>query len=101
MATGKIAPIASSVAAGFVVNNPFGGLQGDQWGAGIAWNKTNKAYFPLQNVRDSEFIAETYFNIVLSKVLQLGPSVQLIVNPALSPQASTAGVFTLRATGLF
>lgn len=101
MATGKIAPIASSVAAGFVVNNPFGGLQGDQWGVGIAWNKTNKAYFPLQNIRGSEFIAETYFNIVLSKVLQLGPSVQLIVHPALSPQAGMAGVFTLRATGLF
>ena len=101
MATGAIAPIASSVAAGFVVNNPFGGVQGDQWGVGIAWNKTNKAYFSMLNVRDGEFVAETYFNFVLSKVLQLGPSVQFIVNPALEPQASTAAVFTLRATGLF
>ncbi|MBS7804493.1 carbohydrate porin [Rhizobiales bacterium TNE-4] len=100
-ATGRIAPIESSLAAGFIMNNPFGGLQGDQWGVGLAWNKTNKAYFPLQTVRDGEFVAETYLNIVFSKVLQFGPSVQLIVNPALRPQASSAGVFTLRATGLF
>jgi hypothetical protein len=100
-ATGNIAPITSSVAAGLIVNNPIGGQRGDQWGAGLAWNKTNKSYFPMQNVRDGEFVAETYFNAVVSKVLQLGPSVQIILNPALHPQDSVAGVFTLRATGLF
>ena len=100
-ATGNIAPIASSVAAGFIVNNPMGGLRGDQWGLGLAWNKTNKAFFPLQTVRDGELVAETYFNAVVSKVLQLGPSVQIILNPALHPQNSVAAVFTLRATGLF
>ncbi len=100
-ATGAIAPIATSVAGGFVLNNPFGGTRGDQWGVGAAWNKTNKAYFPFMTVRDGEFVAEAYLNIVVSHVLQLGPSVQIIVNPALQPQASTAGVFTLRATGLF
>lgn len=100
-ATGNIAPIAASVAAGVAINNPIGGLRGDQWGVGFAWNKTNKAFFPVQNVRDGEFVAETYFNSVVSKVLQLGPSVQIILNPALRPQNSVAGVFTLRATGLF
>jgi carbohydrate-selective porin OprB len=55
----------------------------------------------MQTVRDGEFVAETYFNAVVSKVLQLGPSVQIILNPALHPQDSVAGVFTLRATGLF
>ena len=100
-ATGNIAPISTSVAGGLIVNNPLGGMRGDQWGLGLAWNKTNKAYFPNQNVRDGEMVAETYLNVIASQVLQLGPSLQLILNPALHPQTSVAGVLTLRATGLF
>jgi hypothetical protein len=100
-ASGNIAPISASVAGGFIVNNPLGGARGDQWGVGIAWNKTNKGYFGLENLRDSELVAETYLNFVVLKVLQIGPSVQIIFNPALDPNVSTAGVFTLRATGLF
>lgn len=101
MATGAIAPIEASLAGGLIVNNPLGGSRGDQWGIGLAYNKTNKAYFPLQYVRDGELVAESYLNIIAAKVFQIGPSVQIIFNPALAPDAPTAAIVTLRASGLF
>ena len=99
-ATGAIAPIASSLAGGFIINNPTGGIRGDQIGVGAAWNKTNTAYFKNTPTRPSEFLIETYWNVVLEKVFQIGPSVQVIFNPALQPGAPPAAVFTLRASGL-
>lgn len=100
-ATGNISQISASIAGGVILNNPFGGSYGDQWGLGAAWNKTNKAYYPYQFTRDGEFVAETYLNIIATKMIQWGPSVQIILNPALNPHSGAAGVFTLRATGLF
>lgn len=99
-ATGAISPIASSLAGGFIINNPLGGTRGDQIGVGAAWNKTNTAFFNGMRLRPSEFVVETYWNVVWQKILQIGPSVQVIFNPALQPGAPAAGVFTLRASGL-
>ncbi len=98
--TGPISPIATSIAAGVVYNNPFNFGAKDQIGVGVAWNATNMAAFAGPSVRVSETVAEVYYNHVLFKFLQVGPDVQVIFNPALYPRAGTAGVFTFRITGL-
>ncbi|MGY3450498.1 carbohydrate porin [Bradyrhizobium sp. USDA 4353] len=100
-ASGPTPVIATSVAFGFVYNNPLGLGSRDQLGVGLAWNKTNLSAFAGQNVRESESAVELYYNLVLSKFLQVGPSFQVIINPALHPGRSTAEVLTLRASGLF
>jgi hypothetical protein len=54
-----------------------------------------------QAVRPSETVAETYWNVFVTPFLMVGPSVQVVFNPALHPESDTAGILTLRATGLF
>ncbi len=98
--TGPISPIATSIAGGIVCNNPFKLGPKDQLGVGVAWNATNRAAFPHRELRVGETVAEAYYNHVLFKVLQVGPDVQVIFNPALRPHAGAAGVFTFRITGL-
>lgn len=97
--TGEISPIATSVAGGVVYNGPFGFTK-DQVGVGLAVNYVNESAFVGQPVRASETVAEAYYNHVFFKWMQMGPDVQVIFNPALSPQAPTAEVFTFRITGL-
>lgn len=99
--TGAVAEIEQSVAAGVVGNDPFGRNPHDQLGLGLAWNKTNKAAFPDQPTRDSEVAVEGYWNITVGKAIQIGPSVQVVFDPALDPGADTAAVFSLRLSGLF
>jgi hypothetical protein len=93
--------IKSSVAAGGVYNNPLGRSKLDQIGLGAAWNKTNTDLYVGQNVRDSEWVVETYWAWTVFKGLQVTPDVQLIIKPALKPSEDYAGVFSLRLTGLF
>ncbi len=98
--TGPISPIATSIAGGVAYNNPFNFGKKDQIGVGLAWNATNMSAYAGQAVRSSETVAEAYYNHVFFKVLQVGPDVQVIFNPALYPHAGTAEVFTFRITGL-
>lgn len=99
--TGAVAEIAQSVAGGVVANDPFDRNPRDQLGLGIAWNKTNKAAFPDRATRNSEVAVEGYWNITVGTAFQIGPSVQVVFDPALDPDAGTAAVFSLRMTGLF
>ncbi|MBV8334821.1 MAG: carbohydrate porin [Alphaproteobacteria bacterium] len=99
--TGPISPIATSLAGGVIYNNPSGLDPKDQIGLGLAWNVSNRAAFVGQPTRHSETVAEAYWNFVFFKFVQVGPDLQVILNPALCPKAGTAEVFTFRLTGLF
>ena len=95
--SGITIPIRTSVAVGGVINNPFGRLRLDQLGFGIAWDKANKTVVGSPS-RDSEWIAELYYNYWLFKGLFVTPDLQVYYNPVLSPKTSAAGAFTLRTT---
>jgi hypothetical protein len=96
-ASGVVIPIETSVTFGGIMNNPFGRNPLDQAGIGVAWNKTNKAFVGTPS-RSSETVAELYYNYKVFKALQLTPDVQVNFNPALAPNRSVAGVFTIRTT---
>ena len=100
-ASGSHPTIETSIAGGVIYNNPFGLGARDQIGLGLAWNKTNLAAFSNQSVRPSETVAEAYWNLFVTPFLMMGPSVQVVFNPALHPESDAAGILTLRATGLF
>ena len=99
--SGAISQIKTSVAGGFVYNDPLGRDRSDQIGVGVAWDITNKEAFVGQAVRNSETVVEAYWNYTITKLLLVGPSFQLIIDPALHPNMGTAEVLTFRMTGLF
>ncbi len=97
--TGSISQIKTSLAAGVVYNNPFGLHLKDQIGIGIAQNYTNQSLLSAP-ARNSETVAEAYYNRTFFNLFQVGANVQVIFNPALQPGSGTVGVFTLRIAGL-
>ncbi len=99
--TGSVAAIERSIAGGVIMNDPLGRNPDDQLGFGLAWNKTNKSVFTGVATRDSEVVAEAYWNFTVGKMLQIGPSLQVIPKPALDPGGDAAAVLSLRMTGLF
>jgi hypothetical protein len=99
--TGSVAAIERSIAGGVIMNDPLGRNPDDQLGFGLAWNKTNKSVFTGVATRDSEVVAEAYWNFTVGKMLQIGPGIQVIPKPALDPGGDAAAVLSLRMTGLF
>src|SRR5271166_4664084 len=95
-ASGNAIQIATSVAFGGIVNNPFGRNRLDQAGIGVAWDQTNQA--AVGPARGAEWVSELYYNYTVFKALQLTPDLQVYFNPALAPNTSVAAVFSLRAT---
>jgi hypothetical protein len=102
-ASGDGTPIMTSIAFGGVGNDPFGRNPLDQAGLAFAWDKTNFAANGVASAeaRPSELVAELYYAFTVFKGLQVTPDVQLFFHPALSPNAATAAVFTLRSTFFF
>jgi len=93
--------VRSSIAAGTVVSDPLGRGTNDQVGLGIAWNQTNTSLYPGTAVRPSETMLELYWNWAIGRQLLVTPDVQLFLQPALSPAAGVAAVFSLRVTTFF
>ncbi len=103
-ATGSAIPIETSIAAGFVYNNPFERNRLDEIGLGAAWNKTNGTNLTAAQIsffRPSEWVVETYYNYTIFKALKVTPDVQFFINPALSQNHRVSEVFTLRTTWTF
>ena len=89
--------IQTSVAGGAVLNNPLGRNPLDQVGLGVAWNQTNLNLYSGVYARPSETMLELYWATTIGARLQITPDVQLYFQPALTPYAGMAAVFTIRA----
>jgi hypothetical protein len=102
-ASGAGALVETSVAFGGIRNDPFGRNPLDQAGLAFAWNKINYAANGVTpaSARQSELVAELYYNYTIFKGLQITPDVQIFIHPALAPQTNAAAVFTVRTTALF
>jgi carbohydrate-selective porin OprB len=90
--------IQTSVAGGAVLNNPLGRNPLDQIGLGVAWNQTNLNLYSGVYARPSETMLELYWATTIGARLQVTPDVQLYFQPALTPHAGMAAVFTIRAS---
>lgn len=53
------------------------------------------------SARNAEWVVEVYYTHAIFKGLRITPDIQFYPNPALSPAAGPAAVFTLRATTTF
>ncbi len=94
-------PIQSSIAGGFVYNDPLQRNPHDQIGVGLAWNKTNMSLYSDTFARPSETMFEVYWAWSTYNAFLVTPNVQLYLQPALTPSQSVAAVFTIRFTQLF
>lgn len=94
-------PIQSSIAGGFVYNDPLKRGPNDQIGVAVAWNATNMTFYSGTLVRPSETMLEVYWAWSIYRAFLLTPDVQLYFQPALSPYDNVAAVFSLRLTQLF
>jgi Carbohydrate-selective porin, OprB family len=103
-ATGSDSYISTSVAWGAVRNDPFVRTPLDQIGLGIAWNKTNVVAVGAA-ARSAEWAVEIYYAHAIFKGLRVTPDIQFYPDPdpdpALTPAAGPAAVFTLRTTTTF
>jgi hypothetical protein len=99
-AGGRDSAIATSLAWGVVVNGPLARRPFDQIGLGFARNRTNLQAVDLP-ARNSEFVAEIYYNYAAFRGLRVGPDIQLYADPALAPVSGPVAVLTLRGTALF
>jgi len=100
-ASGSLLPVQASISAGLILTDPWGRNPQDQFGIGLAWNRTNRAAYPDRPVRDSEVVAEAYDNFAILPRLTVAPDVQVYANPALKPGTGPAVVLSLRATAAF
>ncbi|MBY0322964.1 MAG: carbohydrate porin [Reyranella sp.] len=93
--------IQSSIAGGFVLNDPVKHSRHDQIGLAMAWNATNMSLFTGTFVRPSETMVEAYWSWSVFRGFLVTPDVQLYLQPALAPGSDLAAVFTIRVTQLF
>ena len=96
-AYGHLTPIRASYALGAAMNNPLGRSATDQIGLAIG---TTIAAPPPANpaAARNETVLEAYWSWTLLGGVLLTPSVQMILDPALSPDRNSAWALSLRAT---
>lgn len=94
-------PIQSSIAGGFVYNDPLKRSPHDQIGLAMAWNATNMNFYSGTYVRPSETMMEAYWAWSIYRTFLLTPNVQLYFQPALTPYNNVAAVFSFRVTQFF
>ena len=99
-ANGFVTPIKSSYALGLAMNNPMRRAPTDQIALAVG---LSDAAGPPANppTARNEKVIEAYWTWTYFGGLLLTPSVQLIVDPALSPTKRNVSVFSLRATFMF
>jgi porin len=80
-----------------------GGLEslgsGSQVGFGFNWGKPNDEVFG--SGLDDQCAAEVYYRLQVTREIAITPDVQLLIDPAVNPDASTLWVFGLRARYAF
>lgn len=86
----------ASVSAGFGhMSRPGGNLLG----VGLNWGRPNSDTFPV-DLRD-QWTGEIFYRVQLAENIQITPSVQLLVHPALNPEKDLIALFGLRARAQF
>jgi porin len=85
-----VTPVRAFASAGVALQGPFGRTQ-DRMAIGIAWSDAS----PGAGARD-ETLIEAYYRFALSPALSLTPDLQLVVDPALDPDAQDTVVLGLR-----
>lgn len=85
-------PYEASVSAGFGhMNRPGGNLLG----VGVNWGRPNSDTLPVD--LDDQWTGEVFYRVQLAENIQITPSVQLLVDPALNPEKDFIALFGLRA----
>ncbi len=82
----------ASISTGFAyLNKPGGNLLG----VGLNWGRPNSDTVPLD--LDDQWTGEAFYRVQLTENIQITPSVQLLVDPALNPDEDFIALFGLRA----
>jgi len=85
-----VTPVHAFASAGAALQGPLGRTQ-DRMAIGMAWSDAS----PGAGFRD-ETLIEAYYRFALSPALSLTPDLQLVVDPALDPDAGNTLVLGLR-----
>lgn len=86
----------ASVSTGFgYKDNPGGNLLG----VGLNWGRPNSDTFPID--LDDQWTGEVFYRAQIIENLQVTPSVQLLVDPALNPDKDFIALFGLRVRASF
>ena len=72
---------------------------GDVLGIGLNWGRPNHDTYGAD--LNSQYTSEMYYRWQVEKHVQITPSVQLLVDPALNPDDEVIAVFGLRARVVF
>lgn len=96
-ADGALTPIRGSYAFGAAWTNPLGRSATDQIGLAIGRSLASPPPANPAGARD-ETVLEAYWSWTFLGGLLLTPSVQVVLDPALEPERSSAWALTLRAT---
>ncbi|WP_373031065.1 carbohydrate porin [Sulfurovum sp.] len=86
----------SSVSTGFGYKDKPGG---NLLGVGLNWGRPNSDTFPIE--LDDQWTGEVFYRAQLTENLQVTPSVQLLVDPALNPDKDFIALFGLRVRASF
>jgi porin len=68
-------------------------------GVGLGWSRPNKDTYGAE--LEDQVALEAFWMLELAKVIELTPSVQYIINPALNPNANSTVLFGLRFRAAF
>jgi len=68
-------------------------------GVGLGWSRPNKDTYGAE--LEDQVALEAFWMLELAKVIELTPSVQYIINPALNPEANSTVLFGLRFRAAF
>ena len=85
-----------SVSAGIGYQEERGG---DVLGLGVNWGQPNRDTFGAD--LDGQFTSELFYRWQVSQNVQVTPSVQVLVDPALNPTEDVVGIFGVRARVTF
>ena len=91
----KRQPAVKQSAAGGIVWKTAFGFQEDWLGMGVGWSEPTN-----QTLRD-EYVAEAFWRMQLTPLIQVTPSVQFWFDPSLTPNDDFQSVFTIRLLGEF
>lgn len=68
-------------------------------GVGLGWSRPNKDTYGAE--LEDQFAIEAFWMFELAKFIELTPSVQYLINPALNPEANSTMLFGLRFRAAF
>lgn len=86
----------TSVSTGFGYKDKPGG---NLLGVGLNWGRPNSDTFPIN--LDDQWTGEVFYRVQFTENIQISPSIQLLVDPALNPDDDFIALFGLRVRASF